>query len=230
MMDVALDHRTRVLLVLVGLFVIALGVGDLISPKLFDIGLGPLHATMSAGMIAFPLTFVVTDILNEFYGARVARFVTFLAFAFAVLVFLLVTVAIAMPWSAVIGAPGYAGVMPQEFDKVFGGSQRILLASLCAFLVGQLGDIYVFTRLKKLTANRKLWLRVTGSTVVSQFLDTVILQYIAWTGVLPGTVIMRLLWSSYAVKFLIAVGLTPVLYAANALLERRFGLRPAEVS
>jgi queuosine precursor transporter len=224
-----LDTRTRILLVLSGMFVICLSVGDLISPKLFDVDAGSFHATMSVGMLAFPFTFVLTDVLNEFYGARVARYVTFVAFAFAVLVFVLLACAIAVPWSSAIDAPDYGGVMPAEFNKVFAGSQRILIASLCAFLVGQFGDIYVFQRLKSLTGSRMLWLRATGSTVVSQFIDTVIVQYIAWVGVLPGTVIFRLLWSSYAVKFLIALGLTPVLYFSNAVLERRFGMRAAEV-
>jgi uncharacterized integral membrane protein (TIGR00697 family) len=223
------DNRTRILLVLTGLFVICLSVGDLISPKLFDVDLGLFSATMSVGMLAFPITFILTDLLNEFYGARVARFVTFAAFAFAVFVYLLLAVAMVMPWSAVIQAPDYTGVMPSDFDKVFNGSRRILVASLCAFVIGQLGDIYVFQRLKRLTQDRMLWLRATGSTLVSQLVDTIVIQYLAWYQILSNDVIVKLLFSSYAVKFLIAVGLTPVIYLANAVFERRFGMRPAEV-
>lgn len=223
------DIRVRILLLLTGLFVICLAVGDIISPKLTDVDLGPLHATMSVGMLAFPVTFVLTDLLNEFYGPRVARFVTFGAFGFTVFAYVLVTSASAMSWSAVTQSPDYNGVLPQEFEKVFNGSRRILVASLIAFLVGQLGDIWVFNRIKKATEHRMLWLRATGSTVVSQFVDTIVMQYIAWSGILPQDVIVRIIFSSYAVKFLVSVGLTPLLYVANAVLERRFGMRPAEV-
>lgn len=226
-MDVS--RSARLLAIIAAIFVTCLIVGDLIGCKLVDVHMGPLVATLSVGMLTFPVTFVLTDVLNEFYGARVARFITMVAFFVAVAVFGVVMLSVHVPWSAVVSAEGYTGTTPNAFANVFAGSQRLLAASLTAYLVGQLCDIYVFTRLKRLTHSRLLWLRATGSTVVSQLLDTLVVQYLAFAGVVPTGVINRVIASSYVVKFLIALALTPVLYLAHALIEKRFELKPAEV-
>ncbi|MBN8230774.1 queuosine precursor transporter [Corallococcus macrosporus] len=221
-----LDRRIQLFLVLAGLFITSLVVGDIIGVKLFEVHLGPVVAVMSVGMLPFPVTFLLTDILNEFYGKKVARFVTWVGFFMAIFTFVIVALAGQIPWAPMTEAKGYNGTVAASFNNVFGGSQRILMASMVAYLVAQFLDISVFNLLKRVTNNRMLWLRATGSTVVSQLIDTVVVQFVAWTGVLPQDVIFRIIFTSYAVKLLVAIGLTPLVYLGHALVERKLGISP----
>lgn len=221
-----LDNRMMLFVVLVGVFVTSLVVGDIIGVKLFEVHLGPMTAVMSAGMLPFPVTFLLTDILNEFYGKKAARFVTWVGFAMALFAFAIIALSVQVPWAPVTRTEGFSGTVEGSFNNVFGGSQRILFASMVAYLVGQFCDISIFNQLKKMSANRLLWLRATGSTVVSQLIDTVVVQFVAWSGVLSPSAIAHLIYTSYAVKLLVAVGLTPLVYAGHALVQRHLGLRP----
>jgi hypothetical protein len=221
-----LDKRVRLFVVLAAAFCTALVVADIIGVKLFEVHLGPLVAVMSVAMIAFPVTFVLTDLLHEFYGRRAARFVTWLGLGMALFTFATIRIASDIGWAPITRAPDYRGTVENAFNNVFGGSQRILIASMIAYVVGQLTDIAVFHLLKRLSHNRWLWLRATGSTVVSQLIDTVMFQLIAWASVLPAEVVLNLILTTYAVKLLVAVGLTPIIYAAHALVERLLGMKP----
>jgi queuosine precursor transporter len=221
-----LDKRLMLFVVLAGVFITSLIVGDLIGVKLFEVRLGPMVAVMSAGMLPFPITFLLTDILNEFYGKKAARFVTWVGFAMALFAFAVIAASVQVPWAPLTKAPDFNGTVEGSFNNVFTGSQRILVASMIAYLVGQFCDIAVFNQLKKLSNNRLLWLRATGSTVVSQLIDTVVVQFVAWSGVLPTPTILNIIYTSYAVKLLVAVGLTPLVYAGHALLQRYLDLRP----
>jgi hypothetical protein len=144
----------------------------------------------------------------------------------ALFAFAAIYLVLGIDWAPLTRASDYRGTVESSFNNVFGGSQRILLASMVAYVIGQLIDIAVFHLLKRRTHNRMLWLRATGSTVVSQLVDTVVFQCIAWAGVLPPGVITGLILTSYAVKLLVAVGLTPIIYGVHALVERWLGLKP----
>jgi len=220
-----LDPRSKLLLTLACLFVAALLVGDLIGGKLFQVG----AVTLSVGVIPFPITFLLTDLLNEFYGKRTARTITWIGFAMAVFTFVVITIAVALPISAVTLEPTWQGITQPAFATVFGGSQRILIASMVAYLVAQFSDIWVFNRLKTATEGRLLWLRATGSTLVSQLIDTVIIQTLAWQGNLDPIELIRLIASSYAVKILVAVGLTPLIYLGHAVVQRVLKIPPARL-
>ncbi|XXF78732.1 queuosine precursor transporter [Myxococcaceae bacterium GXIMD 01537] len=221
-----LDKRLMLFVVLAGLFVTSLTVGDIISVKLFEVHLGPLKPVMSVGMLPFPVTFLLTDILNEFYGKRAARFITWVGFAMALFAFLVIAVAVQVPWAGLTRDPNFPGTVESAFNNVFAGSQRILAASMAAYLIGQFCDIAIFNALKRMSRNKLLWLRATGSTVVSQLIDTVIVQFLAWSGVLTTAAIIEIIYTSYAVKLLVAVGLTPLVYAGHALVQRYLGLKP----
>jgi hypothetical protein len=225
-----LDNRIRLFVVLAGVFCTALVVGDILSVKLFEVQLGPIVSVMSVGIVLFPVTFVLTDTLNEFYGQKAARFVTWAGLGMALFAFSAIYVVLGIEWAPLTRASDYRGTVENSFNNVFGGSQRILLASMAAYVIGQLIDIALFHLLKRRTHNRMLWLRATGSTVVSQLIDTVVFQSIAWAGVLPPGVITRIILTSYVVKLLVAVGLTPIIYGVHALLERWLGLKPVVLS
>lgn len=221
-----LDRRIQLFVVLAGLFVTSLVVGDIIGVKLFEVKLGPVLAVMSIGMLPFPVTFLLTDILNEFYGKKAARFVTWVGFGMAVFAFVVIGIAVQVPWAPLTRAPDFSGTVENSFNNVFGGSQRILVASMIAYLVGQFCDIAIFNLLKRVTQNKLLWLRATGSTLVSQLIDTTVVQFVAWTAVLPTATIFNIIFTSYAVKMLVAVGLTPFIYLGHALVERKLGIKP----
>lgn len=222
-----LDRKTQLFVVLAGLFITCLLVGDITGGKLFDVPLfGWRTVTLSVGMLPFPVTFLLTDLLNEFYGKKAARFVTWTGFAMALLAFAVIEVAIAVPWAPFTLGADWSGVNAASFDNVFAGSKRILFASMVAYLVAQFTDITVFNALKRTTRNRFLWLRATGSTLVSQLIDTILVQVIAWYGLLAAGQIADIAVGSYVMKLLVAVALTPVIYAGHALLERNLGIEP----
>jgi uncharacterized integral membrane protein (TIGR00697 family) len=220
------DTRSKLFLALAATFVTCLLVGDIIGGKLIQTAIWGHTFTLTVGMIPFPVTFLITDLLNEFYGKRSARLVTWLGFAMALVAYAFIFVAAAIPIAAMTRAADWTGVTESAFTRVFVGSQRMIVASLTAYLVAQLVDISVFQALKRLTAERWLWLRATGSTAVSQLVDTVVINFVAWFGVLSLPEVFNIITSSYVLKILIALGLTPLIYAGHALIERVLVLAP----
>jgi queuosine precursor transporter len=210
----------RVFFALGSVFVTCLVVSDIIGgAKLVE--LGTVHGrpvTVSVGMIAFPLTFVLTDVLNEFYGARAARFMTWVGLAMLLLTFVILSVATSLP------AASYTPYPQQWFHSIFGSSLRLIVASLTAYLVGQLLDIALFVVFKRWARGRYIWLRATGSTVVSQLVDTVVVQFINFAGVLAVSDIWTLAQNSYVLKLILAIAMTPVIYLGHAILGRTLNL------
>jgi uncharacterized integral membrane protein (TIGR00697 family) len=225
---VIFDARQKLFITLVAVFVTCLIVGDLIGGKLSAFTLGGVDFTWSVGMIPFPVTFLLTDLLNEFYGKRVARLVTMVGFFMAALTYGLIYVAAVPEFAPFTHGEGWGGMNETGFTNVFMGSQRMLLASMSAYLIAQFVDIGIFNLLKKRTGTRFLWLRATGSTAASQLIDTCVIQTIAFAGLMPPEVIAKQALISYALKLMVAVGLTPLIYAGHAVVERRFGIVPAK--
>ena len=221
----SIDARQRLYLYLVGVFLTALLIGDTIGSKLFvvDVPLGftTLPATLSVGAIWFPITFLLTDVVNEFYGASGARTLTFVGFWMALLAFCVIYASRKIP------AASFSPISQASFDSVFGGANRIFVASLCAYLVGQLVDIAIFQKMKSLTQSKHIWLRATGSTLISQLVDTLVVTYVAFYGTLTSEQLHRAATTSYLVKVILAVGLTPAIYALHGLIHRRLGMEPA---
>lgn len=222
-----LDARLKLFVFLAGLFVTSLIVGDLIGGKLYQTQLGTLTLTISVGMIPFPIVFLLTDLINEFYGRRAARFVTLVGFAMAWVTILVLSLAHQVPWAAMTRDPTWTGFREASFDNIFLGSRWFLVCSTIAYLVAQLIDITVFHFLRRQMHGRYLWLRATGSTAVSQLVDTIVIQVLVWRGVMPSFGdIASIIATSYVVKLFVAIALTPLLYAGHALVERGLGLVP----
>ncbi len=226
---VRLDIRTKVLLVLAATFVTCLVVGDILGGKLVQGAVFGHVFTLTVGMIPFPVTFLLTDLLNEFYGRRAARTVTLIAFVMAVLTYAFIYVAAALPFAPFTFGADWKGVNEASFANVFLGSQRMIIASLTAFLVAQFVDIAIFHALKQRTSGKMLWLRATGSTVVSQLVDTAVINVIAWAGLMSFDQMVNVMISSYIAKVGIALALTPALYGGHAVVERSLGLRPVVI-
>ena len=225
-----LDRRTLLFLNLTAVFITSLIVGDLIGGKLLEFNVAGRAFVISAGMLPFPITFLLTDLINEFYGQKPARFVTLVGFSMALFTLVILLIAVQMPWAPFTREASWQGFSEAPFNTIFSGSMRMLFASMSAYLFAQFTDIAVFHLIKRVTGNRFLWMRATGSTAISQLIDTVTIQAIAWYGVLPAAKIFSIVITSYAAKLVIAIGLTPLIYAGHALVERFFGLEPVKIA
>ena len=210
-----MDRKQRLFVYLTGIFVAALLVSDLIGGKFFRVA----GLDFSVGMIPFPLTFLLTDIVNEFYGTEGARRLTYVGLVTALFVFAVINIAIALPTSPESLLPGAV------FKSVIGSSVRLYIASLVAYLVGQLLDISIFFLVRRVTGERFLWLRSTGSTVVSQAIDSLTVSFVFLSGSKSVTYILQTARNGYLVKLALAVGLTPVIYLGHGVLHRYFHVR-----
>ena len=224
-----MDASQRLYVVLCTLFVACLLLGDVIGGKtiptfeleVFGVSIG---GPISVGIIPFPVTFLLTDVVNDFYGRKGAVFITWVGAAMAAFAWILLVSTSALP------AHPSTYFTQQEYQKIFGGSAQLFVASLIAFLIGQFLDIHVFQFWKALTESRHLWLRATGSTILSQMIDTVTINSIFWRWTDPpqdwGWIASKI-GREYFLKLLVAILLTPVVYALHGLIIRVLGVEPA---
>jgi uncharacterized integral membrane protein (TIGR00697 family) len=221
-----LNARQKLFVVLATVFTTCLVVGDIIGGKLIETQLFGVNFITTVGMIPFPVTFLLTDLLHEFYGKAATRFVTLVGFGMALLSFLFIYVGAAVPIASLARDPGWQGVTESAFANVFLGSQRMIAASLTAYLISQFVDIATFHLLKRLTSSRMLWLRATGSTAVSQLIDSVVISFAAFGGLMSSQKIVEMIRSGYMLKLIIAISLTPLIYIGHAVVERWLGIAP----
>jgi len=195
-----------------------------------DLGLEGETFVATAGIMAFPLTFILTDLVNEYFGMRIVRTFTWLAIGVNLILQPIVLAAAAAP--TVSFTPGIdAEYAHGAYALAFGTTWTITVASLVAFALAQFADIGIFSWLRKKTGGKMIWLRAQGSTVVSQLLDTLIVIYLAFY-VLPafaGDPHMsasdagRIALTNYVYKFTLAVVMTPLLYFVRAIVVRWLG-------
>lgn len=215
---IRLSRHHQLYLVLVALFVTCLLVADIVAGKSFAFG----DLSMSVGTVTFPIVFVLTDIVNEYYGRPGARFMTAVGMAMLVIAFALITGARLLPVH-----PTDSWVSQESFDNVFGITFRFFGASLGAYLISQIVDIQFFHVLKGITQSKHLWLRAIGSTAVSQVVDTVVVNFGSQLGHLPPGRILEITIASYLYKILVALMLTPLCYLAHGIITTRMGIEPA---
>lgn len=176
-----LSPQQFVYVTLTSIFITCLIIADVIGVKLFDIALpfeilGKTNIEHTCGMLTFPITFVIGDIINEYYGPNAAKRTVYLGLAMSIFVFLILNVSQAMPY---LDKP--FNISKESFDQIFGSAKLMYIASVSAYLVGSLSDIWLFGVIKRATKGKLLWLRATGSTVISQILDSFVVSYIAFS-------------------------------------------------
>ena len=241
------DRPTRLVLVLGGFFVRNALLAEMIGVKLFQLEtllgltkadcslLGQEHLSfvLSVGVLPWPIVFIMTDVINDYYGVRGVRFLTLLTTALITFTFGVLYLAIHMPpeqgwW---LGSSAAQGVpdMQAAFNSIFGQGMNIILGSLTAFLIGQLVDAFVFRRIKRMTGDSRIWLRATGSTVISQLIDSVVVTYVAFWIFKDMSFAMAtaLVLTAYTYKFVVALVSTPLIYVAHGLIERYLGKEKA---
>ncbi len=215
---------------LAGLMITNAVTAELISSKLIDIpvlfstegwSIGPF--TTIIGVLPWPIVFILTDLLNEFYGAKAIKRLSWITAILIGYCFLLVYASLQIPASSLVRGPGLA--TDAEYNLIFGQAPWIILGSICAFIASQLLDSTIFHWIKNKTGNRFIALRSTGSTVVSQLIDSIVVLYIGF--VIPGKLSMseffQIVPVNYSLKLMIALALTPVIYLGHWGMRKWLG-------
>jgi queuosine precursor transporter len=202
-----------VFVILAGIFITNAVVAELIGGKLIQIG----PFVMSIGILPWPIVFLTTDLINEYFGQKGVRKLSIITACLIAYAFIILLLAISIP-----AAKGISPVNDEQFQAVFGQSMWIIVGSIIAFMVSQLIDVTVFWYFKNKTGDQKIWLRTTGSTVISQLFDSFIVLGIAFW--LPGKINFETFLSSaitgYTFKLSIAVLLTPLIYLGHYLIRK----------
>lgn len=200
---------------LTGIFITNAIVAELVGGKLIYIG----PFLLSLGILPWPIVFLTTDLLNEYFGAKVVKRLSFITAGLIGYTFILLFFALKIPV-----AQGISPVTNSQFTAVFGQSQFIIVGSIIAFLFSQLIDSSVFHFIKNKTGNKMIWLRATFSTVVSQFFDSFIVLGIGF--LLPGKITFSQYitsgFSGYSFKLLIALVLIPFIYLFHKIIKIKF--------
>jgi uncharacterized integral membrane protein (TIGR00697 family) len=238
-----IDQRAnRLFIFLAGFFLTNALIGEFVGVKIFaledTVGAPPFHWSLfgisgtlnfTAGVIVWPFVFIMTDVINEYFGVRGVRLISWIAVGLIAYAFVAAYAAISLApaafWVDVNAGLGVPDIQ-KSYALIFGQGLWTICGSIVAFLVGQLIDVVIFHRILKMTGDRFVWLRATASTAVSQLLDSFIVLYIAfvlgpqqWS--IPqflavGTV-------NYVYKMCAAIALIPLLYIARGLIERYLG-------
>ena len=216
------EMSRNIFIVLSAIFVASLVTCNLIVNKFVTIDLGFKTFEISAGVLPYPITFLVTDILSEIYGRKKTNKVVFSGFIASLFVLLFLKLGAYFP--AIEGSP----LNNLEYDKVFGNSWRVIGSSMIAYLAAQFLDVKLFHFWKTLTKGKHLWLRNNASTIASQLTDTILVTTILLIGVKSSSDIFSLIIDGWLFKILCAAFDTPLFYLSTGYLRGLFDLELGE--
>jgi hypothetical protein len=236
------DKPTKLFLSITAFFIANALIAECIGGKIFSLekvfgmepsnftlfGVSGLSFNLTCGVLLWPLEFVITDIVNEYYGPKAVKRISITAVALISYAFIMFYLAMhAAPADFWVGSKTANGIpsMQNAFEAIFGQGMWIILGSLVAFMVSQLIDVVVFHKIKKITGEKMVWLRATGSTVISQLVDSFVVLFIAfkigngwsWSTVLAVCAV------NYIYKFSMALLLTPVIQFAEKIIDNYLG-------
>jgi len=199
--------------VLAGIFITNAVVAELIGGKLIFVG----TSVMSVGILPWPVVFIITDLINEYYGRSGVRKLSVITAGLIAYCFFVLYIAMQIP-----AAKGISTITDEQFHSVFGQSMWIIVGSIIAFLVSQLIDTSIFHFFKNKTGSKMIWLRSTGSTVISQLFDSFIVLGIAFwaTGIMSTPVFIQSAFTGYFVKLIIAICMTPLIYLGHYIIGK----------
>jgi uncharacterized integral membrane protein (TIGR00697 family) len=194
----------------------------------------PMSFNMTAGVVLWPFVFILTDIINEYFGKDGVKKISYLTAGCILYAFLMIWVAIQLApspqWLQINGQDSTGFDINHAYSLILGQGLNIIIGSLFAFLVGQLLDAYLFQYIRKKTGERYIWLRATGSTLISQWIDSFLVLFIAFYFMPDASQkwSLSLLFSvgiiNYIYKVAVAILLTPLIYVAHALIDRYLGI------
>lgn len=220
------SRRDVLYLVLSAVFLSNALLAEMVGGRLFEFALGGVRLALTSGVLLWPIVFITTDLVNEYFGRAGVRRLSLVGAAAIAYAF------VALWLCGLPPAASFSPITDAAYQNVFRQSRWIIAGSIAAFLVSQLVDVTVFWAVRRATGPGRLWARATGSTVVSQLVDTFIVGFIGLhlpyllRG--PGAGIdlptfLRSALSQYGFKLAVAVAVTPVLYVGHALVDRWIG-------
>jgi uncharacterized integral membrane protein (TIGR00697 family) len=239
----------RLFLILGGFFITNALLAEFIGVKIFSLeatlGFKPAEIklfgniysfNLTCGVLLWPVIFIMTDIINEYYGTKGVKFLSWLTIGLITYGFIMVFAAIKtvpVPWWITTKQDIGIADMNAAYNGIFGQGLGIIIASMTAFLVGQFVDVFIFHKIKKVTGEKKIWLRSTGSTLVSQLIDSFVVLMIAfyfYPKLVPGQgspwpfdQVIAICIVNYIYKFMMALLLTPVIYLMHGRIEKYLG-------
>jgi len=237
-----LSRTQSLFVVLTGIFITNALIAEFVGVKIFamedTLGLNPLNwqlfgqqgsLNFTAGVMLWPVVFILTDVINEYFGERGVRFISWLAVGLILYGFVFAYLAISLApagWWVTVSAEHGVPDMQKAFAAIFGQGMWSIGGSVTAFLVAQLIDVRIFHAIRRRTGDSKVWLRATGSTLVSQFVDSFVVLYIAFV-LGPQQWSMGLFLAigtvNYCYKALMAIALTPVIYGVRRGIKEYLG-------
>ncbi|MFN8250014.1 MAG: queuosine precursor transporter [Ferruginibacter sp.] len=240
------SKSTRLFMILGGIFIANALIAEVIGVKIFSLedSLGikraninlfgsPFSFHLTAGVLLWPVVFIMTDIINEYYGPRGVKFLSYLAIGLISYSFLIYNAAINLAPSEYFSIGNGIDKPNNAFKGIFGQGLWIIIGSIMAFFIGQVLDVFIFHRIKKVTGEKGIWLRSTGSTLVSQLIDSFVVLFIAFyvgkriqAGQGEPWSIHQVLVTgtgNYIYKFAVAIILTPVIYLIHGWIEKYLG-------
>lgn len=247
------NRKQALFIILAAIFLTNAILAELIGVKIFSmestLGLSPanisilgytLDFNLTAGVMIWPVVFITTDIINEYFGKKGVRKISFIAvgcisYAF-LMIFLVTKLSPAAFWLDVnnVDSDGNYFNMNFAFNKIYTQGLGIIVGSIIAFLIGQLLDVAIFQKLRKVTGEKMIWLRATGSTLISQLIDSFVVLAIAFYILAPEgsrwefSQVISVGSINYIYKFAIAILLTPAIYLGHFLIDRYLGKEEAE--
>jgi uncharacterized integral membrane protein (TIGR00697 family) len=241
------DKKTRLFLFLGGFFITNALVAEFVGVKIFSLeetlgfdpfdwtilGVDGLGFNLTAGVVLWPVVFVMTDVINEYFGQKGVKTLSYLTVGLIGYAFIMVFLSISLSpnewWNSISGVTDDPSKSIQNMDvafrKIFGQGLWIIFGSMVAFLIGQIVDVIAFHRIKKATGEKKVWLRATGSTLISQFIDSFVVLFIAFYLGADWELVRVLAIGvvNYIYKFGMAIVLTPLIYLAHYFIDQFLG-------
>jgi len=247
------SKKQNLFIILGAIFLTNAILAELIGVKIFSLentlGFQPVNLNifgyvldfnLTAGVMIWPVVFITTDIINEYFGKAGVRKISFIAVGCIAYAFIMIWIVTKLSpaefWLEVNGSDPTGNTFDVNFafNKIYSQGLGIIIGSMVAFLIGQLLDVVIFQRLRKLTGEKMIWLRATGSTLISQLIDSFVVLAIAFYILAPEgskwpfSQVMSVGTLNYIYKFVIAILLTPLIYLAHYLIDRYLGEKEAE--
>lgn len=250
MEDQLTQKKNNLFVILCGIFITNALVAELIGVKIFSLerslGFQPIGTRifpnfnieflLTAGVIIWPVVFITTDIINEYFGKKGVRKITLISVALIaysfITIFLVTKLKPAQFWLEVNSKDkdGHPFNINYAFNTVYLQSARIIVASLTAFLISQLLDVFIFQKLRAVTGKKWIWLRATGSTLISQLIDSFVVLFVAFyiLGSWSFNNVLQVATNNYIYKFFVAILVTPLIYLGHYFIDKYLGTEAAE--
>tara|TARA_Y100000768_G_scaffold56971_1_gene38224 strand:- start:348 stop:1103 length:756 start_codon:yes stop_codon:yes gene_type:complete len=224
----------KIFIFLTGIFITNAIIAEILGTKIFDISIFK-DFSLSVGVLIWPVVFITTDIINEYFGKegvkRISYFTILLISYVFIIIFLSTKLTPNTYWLNInqVDNNGNLFDINYAYNTIFLQSIGIIVGSIFAFLVAQILDVYVFQNLKRFTGGKFIWLRATGSTLISQLIDSFVVLMIAFYFLAPAgkswsiSQVINVGIDNYTFKFFVAIMITPLIYLAHYLIDRYLG-------